>query len=81
MKIKNEQKTRKRKKKRMRWQEFSSGSEVKDPALSLQQLRSLLEGGSIPGLGNFHLSWAWPKIEKKYEIACSRNVRVLMKSP
>ena len=34
---------------------------VKDPALSLQQLGSLLCLGFDPGPGNFHMLWARPK--------------------
>lgn len=34
---------------------------IKDPVLSLQQLRWLLWHGFDPSLGNFHRPWAWPK--------------------
>ena len=34
---------------------------MKDPALSLQQLRSLLRHRFDPWPGNFHMSRVWPK--------------------
>ena len=41
---------------------------VKDPALSLQWLRSLLWHGFHLWLGNFHMSWAWPKTKEKKRV-------------
>ena len=38
---------------------------VKDPALSLQRLRSLLWCGFDPSLKNFHMLWAGPKEKQK----------------
>ena len=38
---------------------------VKDTALSLLQLGSLLWHGFSPWPGNFHMPWAWPKKKKK----------------
>ena len=38
---------------------------VKDQALSLQGLGSLLWQGFDPWLGNFHLPWAWSKKRKQ----------------
>ena len=41
--------------------EFLCGKRVKDPALSLQWLGSLLWHGFSPWPGNFHMVWARPK--------------------
>ena len=38
---------------------------IKDPVLSLQQLRWLLWHGFDPWLWNFHMPWVWPKIKIK----------------
>ena len=38
---------------------------VKDPALSLQQLRLLLWLGFKPWPGNFHMPWEHPKQKKQ----------------
>ena len=38
---------------------------VKDPALSLQWLRSLLWCGFDPKPRKFHMPWEWPKKKKK----------------
>ena len=38
---------------------------VKDTALSLLQLGSLLWHGFSPWPGNFHMPWAWPKKKKR----------------
>ena len=38
---------------------------MKDPALSLQQLRSLLRHRFDPWPGNFHMPRVWPKKKKK----------------
>ena len=46
--------------------EFPGGAVgVKDPALSLQWLGSLLCHGFDPWSKNFHMLWAWPKWKKK----------------
>ena len=45
--------------------QFSCGAAIKDLALSLQWLESLLWHGFYPWLGNFHVLWAWPKNPKK----------------
>ena len=39
--------------------------QVKDLALSLQQLRSLICPGFDPWPRNFHLPWVWPKSKNK----------------
>ena len=39
--------------------------QVKDPALSLQQLGSLLWCGLDHWSGNFHMPSVWPKKERK----------------
>ena len=39
--------------------------QVKDPALSLQQLGLLLWHQCDPGPGNFHMLWTWQRKKKK----------------
>ena len=39
--------------------------QVKDLALSVQHLGSLLWNGFDPWPGNFHMSWMWPPPKKK----------------
>ena len=41
---------------------------VKDPALSLLWLGSMLWLGFDPWPGNLHMPWAWPKKKKKKEL-------------
>ena len=43
---------------------------VKDPALSLQRLGSLLWCGLDPWPGNFHMPWAQPKYKKYRCFVC-----------
>ena len=47
--------------KRLSLSEFAGGPEVKDPALSLLWLGSLLWHGFDPWCGNFCVLQAWPK--------------------
>ena len=43
---------------------------VKNPALSLQQLGSLLWYGFDPWPGNFHMPWVWPLKPQNLEVKC-----------
>ena len=49
--------------------------QVKDPALSAQQLKSLLWLGFDPWPRNFPMPWAWPKKKKKKKIV-KKGVRI-----
>ena len=50
--------------------------QVKDPALSLEQLRLLLWRWFSPWLGNFHLPLRWPKRLKKKKKKKSKELSV-----